>query len=577
MGERIVAGRYAVLAELGRGGMGVVWRAEDRVIGRPVALKELRMPPGLAPGERAVFTERVMREARTAGRLNDPSVVTVHDVVHEGDTVYLVMELVQAPTLADLVAHEGSLPADRVAAIGARAAAALRTAHAAGIVHRDVKPSNIMVLPGDRVKLADFGIAQAQDDPSLTGSGAVMGSPGYLAPELFRGEAATPASDLWSLGATLFCAAEGVSPFQRDTTAATLHAIMYSDPRPRRATGPLAEVILGLLTHDTTARLTADAVLARLEPATKAIPVPSTGRLGPPPEPPTAPVGERPRTTRPREPWQDDPGMPTEVIEPVALPAAAPWGEDAWAEPERRRGLRRGLLIGAAAVVALALVGVFVALGRPTPSPTTVADDRRVPGPAATSASSTSSATTTPSATSLVPTATAAAPAMSAAAAPTRTTAQAPTKGGGALPLPPPVHVPGPTTPNYPLVALDRYHVPGGYHYVTTGPAPSGYVLEGTLGSLTSVSEPGTHRLYACHSPAGHGEFVSGQPGCEGWSMVGPLGWVFDSPPPGLSSREVYRCQTRTTYGSPDPDYFVSAQADCEGQHSDGPIGYVVS
>jgi eukaryotic-like serine/threonine-protein kinase len=576
VGERIVAGRYAVLAELGRGGMGVVWRAEDRVIGRPVALKELRMPPGLAPGEQAVFTERVLREARTAGRLNDPAVVTVHDVVREGDTVYLVMELVQAPTLTDLIAREGPLPPDRVAAIGVRAAAALRTAHAAGVVHRDVKPSNIMVLPGDQVKLADFGIAQAQDDPSLTGSGAVMGSPGYLAPELFRGEAATPASDLWSLGATLFCAAEGASPFQRDTTAATLHAIMYEDPRPRRATGPLAAVILGLLTHDTAARLSADVVVGRLEPATRALPAPPTQRLGPPPEPPTARVRERPRTTRPREPWQDDPGMPTEVLRPVAAPAATPWAEDAWAEPGRPPARRRWLLVGAAAVVALALVGVFVALNRSTPNPTTVADDRRLPGP--TGPSSAVTATSAAATTSAAPATTTAAPGSSAPTATpqARTTAKAPARGGG-LPLPPPVHVPGPTTPNYPLVALDRYHVPSGYHYVTTGSPPSGYVLEGTLGSLASAAEPGTHRLYACHSPGGHGEFVSAQAGCEGWTMIGPLGWVFDSAPAGLSSRAVYRCQMTTTYGTADPDYFVSAQSDCEGQHVDGPVGYVVS
>src|SRR5205807_5196299 len=145
-------------------------------------------------------------------------------------------------TLAEEIAR-GALSEQRATELGLQVLSALRTAHAAGIVHRDIKPSNIMVLPGDRVKLTDFGIAQAVDDPSLTATGGIMGSPGYMAPELFHGDPPSPATDLWSLGATLFHVVEGRAPFQRDSTAATMHAIMYDDPRLHRCTGPLAAVI----------------------------------------------------------------------------------------------------------------------------------------------------------------------------------------------------------------------------------------------------------------------------------------------------------------------------------------------
>ncbi|NUT50917.1 MAG: serine/threonine protein kinase, partial [Saccharothrix sp.] len=176
---RVIAGRYTLLAELGRGGMGVVWRAQDNVIGRQVAIKELHLPDGIALEERRVLEERVLREARTAGRLNDPGVVTVYDVVAEHGMTYIVMELVEAVTLSALVARHGPMPQDRVVAMAVQALSALDSAHQAGIVHRDVKPGNLMVTPTGRVKLTDFGIAQAVDDPRLTTSGSLIGSPAY--------------------------------------------------------------------------------------------------------------------------------------------------------------------------------------------------------------------------------------------------------------------------------------------------------------------------------------------------------------------------------------------------------------
>ncbi|MEV6647901.1 serine/threonine-protein kinase [Amycolatopsis sp. NPDC051371] len=273
-GQRVVAGRYALLGELGRGGMGVVWRAQDQVIGRQVAVKELRLPDAESA---AVFSERALREVRTGGRLNDPAVVTVYDVVTDGGATFIVMELVEAPSLADLVRQRGPMPAAQAAQLGERVLAALQAAHAAGIVHRDVKPANILVAPDGRVKLTDFGIAHAIDDPRLTTSGMIVGSPAFMAPERVEGREAMPASDLWSLGATLFYAVEGTMPFERATTAATLHAIMTEIPYLTRGQGPIAAAILGLLVANPDARLTAAQAQNLLTTAQGVRPTPPNG------------------------------------------------------------------------------------------------------------------------------------------------------------------------------------------------------------------------------------------------------------------------------------------------------------
>ncbi|WP_181775770.1 serine/threonine-protein kinase [Amycolatopsis pittospori] len=276
-GARIVAGRYALLGELGRGGMGIVWRAQDQVIGRQVAIKELKFPD--APEDASVLSERMLREVRSAGRLNDPAVVTVYDVVTENGATFIVMELVEAPTLADLVRERGPMPAQQVALVGERVLSALRAAHAAGIVHRDVKPANIMVAPDGRVKLTDFGIAHAADDPRLTTSGMIVGSPAFMAPERVEGRDAMPESDLWSLGTTLFFAAEGIVAFERSTTAATLHAIMTEAPYLTRVQGPLAAAILGLLVTKPEARMSYDQVRSLFSAAqgVQAQPTPPSG------------------------------------------------------------------------------------------------------------------------------------------------------------------------------------------------------------------------------------------------------------------------------------------------------------
>ncbi len=279
-GPRMVAGRYAVLNELGRGGMGVVWLAEDTMIGRHVAIKELHLPEGVPQSERQIFEERVLREARTAGRLNDPAVVTVYDVVQESGATYIVMELIQAPTLSDVVKERGPLPADQVAKLADQLLSALDAAHQAGIVHRDVKPSNIMLAANGRVKLTDFGIAQSLDDPRLTSSGILIGSPSYMAPERIRGEEASASSDLWALGAVLFFAMEGYSPYERATTAATMHSILNEVPYLTRGQGALASVITGLMINTPQARLTsgqARGLLTHVQPGPVTGPTMMTG------------------------------------------------------------------------------------------------------------------------------------------------------------------------------------------------------------------------------------------------------------------------------------------------------------
>jgi hypothetical protein len=253
--------------------MGIVWRAEDRMMGRHVAVKELHLPEGLGPDDRRLFRERLLREARTAGRLNDPAIVTVYDVVSDGGVDHIVMELIEAPTLADVVARSGPLSENATLEVARRLLGALRTAHERGVVHRDVKPSNVMLGNDGRVTLTDFGIAQAADDPRLTTTGSLVGSPGYMAPERLDGGHADPASDLWSLGATLWYAVQGRGPFSRDTTAATIAAVINAEVPTTRTRGPLGAVIAGLLQRDPRARLTGVQAAALLS--------------GEPPTPPT--------------------------------------------------------------------------------------------------------------------------------------------------------------------------------------------------------------------------------------------------------------------------------------------------
>ena len=247
----VVAGRYELLDRIGRGAMGTVWRARDQVLDREVAVKEVRLPALMSDRERVIARERTLREARVSARLNHPGVVTVYDVVEAGGIPWIVMELVAARSLDRVVAEDGPLPPGRAAETGLMLVGALASAHGAGIVHRDVKPGNVLVTSEGRAVLTDFGIAAMDGDPALTLTGMVMGTPGFCAPERIRGEPATPASDLWSLGATLYVAVEGRGPFDgAGAPMAVLACIVHLDPPPATSAGPLAAVIAALMSKD---------------------------------------------------------------------------------------------------------------------------------------------------------------------------------------------------------------------------------------------------------------------------------------------------------------------------------------
>ena len=275
-GARLVAGRYRLAAELGRGGMGVVWLADDQLAGRRVAVKELRPPPGLTPADRETYAQRALQEARSAARIHHPGAVTLYDVLPASDgddAVYLIMELVQGPTLAQVIAQQGPLAEATVAGFGLQLLAVLEAAHALGVVHRDIKPANILTTPAGQAKLTDFGIAHTIGDMRLTRSG-ILGTQAYLAPELFESAPITPAADLWSLGATLYAAAQGRSPFERDTTSATLRAILIDDLPAPRCSPALAAALAGMLQRDPGRRATTTQARAALQAAARATPAP---------------------------------------------------------------------------------------------------------------------------------------------------------------------------------------------------------------------------------------------------------------------------------------------------------------
>jgi serine/threonine protein kinase len=277
-GARVVGGRYEIADELGRGGMGVVWLANDRVLHREVALKEISYPLYLTDDERAVLRERTLREARAAARLEDPHVVAIHDVVEEDGRPWLVMEHVRSRSLQRILEEDGPLSPTQTARVGLDVLSAIEVAHAAGVVHRDVKPANVLVAEDGRACLTDFGIATTTEDATLTTQGAVLGSPSYMAPERAHGQRPTPAVDLWSLGATLYTAVEGRTPFDREQPMATLLAVVSDDPAPMRAAGPLAPVLAGLLTKDPAARTTAAEARRQLEAVAAGPDVPAPPR-----------------------------------------------------------------------------------------------------------------------------------------------------------------------------------------------------------------------------------------------------------------------------------------------------------
>jgi eukaryotic-like serine/threonine-protein kinase len=380
---RLVSGRYRLHEPIGRGAMGIVWRGRDELLDREVAVKEVR-----AAADNDGIYQRTLREAKAAARLNHPGVVTVFDVVEEDGSPWIVMELVHARSLDRVIAEDGPLRAPQAARVGEQLLGALECAHAAGVLHRDVKPGNVLVAADNAVKLTDFGIATFPGDPALTQVGMVYGTPGYTAPERVRGEPATPASDLWSLGATLYTAVEGRGPFSRPGGSAVIFAAVAHELPPRApSAGPLAPVIDALLRADpaqrpdvaTAARLLSDAAAqADSEPAFPG------GFAVPGGYPPFADVREFPPMPPPADlPVSADlpefldqpaaaglPGSPASIPPAANPPAAGP------AQP-RSRGPGR-VLVTAALAVAMA-VAAFIGYAV-YPRPHGTASD---PGPAA--------------------------------------------------------------------------------------------------------------------------------------------------------------------------------------------------
>ncbi|OPG07788.1 serine/threonine-protein kinase [Microbispora sp. GKU 823] len=271
--ERRVAGRYHLLEPIGRGGMGVVWRAHDDLLDRTVAVKEVLYHP-TSEEDRETFNRRTIREARAAGRIDHPNVVVVHDVIEEDGRPWIVMQLVQSRSLGQVLREQGALPPGRVAAIGLQVLDALCTAHAAGVLHRDVKPENVLLNGETRVVLTDFGIATMPEEAALTMTGGITGTPAFMPPERLNGHPATPESDLWSLGATLYAAVEGRTPFDRNSPVATMAAILHDDPAPPQRAGALTPVLEGLLRKDPARRIGAAEAAALLNAAMAAGPAP---------------------------------------------------------------------------------------------------------------------------------------------------------------------------------------------------------------------------------------------------------------------------------------------------------------
>ncbi|WP_051967019.1 serine/threonine-protein kinase [Kitasatospora mediocidica] len=261
---RLLAGRYRLGSILGSGGMGTVWRAEDEMLGRIVAVKELRMHGGVDDDEKHRLIVRTLREAKATARIRHAAAVTVFDVVEEDDRPWIVMELVDGRSLAEVIKEDGPVAPARAAEIALDLLGVLGAAHSHGILHRDVKPSNVLIGEDDRVVLTDFGIASVEGDTSVTSTGMLVGAPSYISPERARGQKPGPPADLWSLGGTLYAMVEGTPPYDRGSALATLTAVMTEELPPPANAGPLRPVIEGLLDKDPVKRLDASTTRSML-------------------------------------------------------------------------------------------------------------------------------------------------------------------------------------------------------------------------------------------------------------------------------------------------------------------------
>ncbi len=374
--------------------MGTVWRAYDEFLGRTIAIKEIDLPR-LAEIDHNELRERALREARAAARITHPNVVTVHDVVVEDQNPWIVMALVDAESLAEALRTTGPLPPARVARIGLAVLDALTAAHAAGIVHRDVKPANVLLARDGRIVLTDFGIATLEGDPSMTTAGLMLGAPAYISPERAAGRKPGPASDLWSLGATMYAAVEGRPPYDRESPMATLSALMSEDPPTPRAAGSLTPALVGLLQREparrpdaaTTRRLLTEALHDSPEQRTRVLPTPPAEGPSPRvsertqvvarPDPATlrVPMAPSPQQARPPEAGSaaglpgppGPPAQPQPAGPPGPPPAVRPAGPPGPSGPPRSAGSPppRWWATQVALAGMLPLTALLVALGAP--------------------------------------------------------------------------------------------------------------------------------------------------------------------------------------------------------------------
>jgi eukaryotic-like serine/threonine-protein kinase len=463
--SRLLTGRYRLNSVIGRGGMGTVWRARDELLDRDVAVKEITWPSSLNETERLTTRHRALREAQMAARLRHPSVVLIYDILEEDDRPWIVMEFLPYRSLRDMVLEDGPLPPAQAAELGLGVLAGLAAAHAEGVVHRDVKPANILVGPDGRTVITDFGIARAANSPTLTNSGLVIGSPSYIAPERARGGNAGPAGDLWGLGASLYAAVEGRPPFEREGALATLTAVVADEPDPPVRAGALWPVISGLLRKDPALRLGPDEAERMLRkvtpdrvrphwlggltrratgvaPAPWSPPQPSAHHVAAMPALPAdaqqAPAAPAPEQRVPAGQAPPAPATSPQAVVPVTEPEGQPPAMPAQRpDPEvsrppgrepPRRGSRRavGLLAAAAIVAAAAATAIALTLSGSPGHPS--ASSPVSPGASTASAGSPAarpSATASPSGSAASPSA---APSSPSSSPPAGSTA------GGALP-----------------------------------------------------------------------------------------------------------------------------------------------